>query len=59
MEQRPPTDLDGSGMTDFGDLLAVLSAWGPCSGCREDIDEDGAVAFSDLLILMGAWGDCE
>ncbi|MFK7961654.1 MAG: choice-of-anchor Q domain-containing protein [Phycisphaerales bacterium] len=26
-----PTDVDGSGETDFGDLLSVLSAWGACS----------------------------
>ena len=23
-------DLDGSGLVDFGDLLIVLAAWGPC-----------------------------
>ena len=25
-----PEDLDGSGIVDFGDLLILLSAWGPC-----------------------------
>ena len=25
-----PSDLDGSGFVDIGDILAVLSAWGPC-----------------------------
>ena len=25
-----PEDLDGSGFVDFGDLLVVLSSWGPC-----------------------------
>ncbi len=25
-----PEDLDGNGVVDFGDLLIVLSAWGPC-----------------------------
>ena len=25
-----PEDLDGSGTVDFGDLLIVLDAWGPC-----------------------------
>ena len=23
-------DLDGSGVVDFGDLLLILGAWGPC-----------------------------
>ena len=26
-----PEDLDGSGTVDFGDLLVVLDAWGPCA----------------------------
>ena len=25
-----PEDLDGSGTVDFGDILVVLTAWGPC-----------------------------
>ena len=25
-----PEDLDGSGFVDFGDILVVLAAWGPC-----------------------------
>ncbi len=25
-----PEDLDGNGVVDFGDLLIVLAAWGPC-----------------------------
>ncbi len=25
-----PEDLDGSGTVDFGDLLLLLAAWGPC-----------------------------
>ena len=24
-------DVDGSGGTDFADILAVLSSWGPCT----------------------------
>ncbi len=29
-----PADLDGSGVVDFGDLLMVLDAWGPCPESR-------------------------
>jgi hypothetical protein len=52
------SDLDGDGETGFGDLLLVLSAWGPCAGCPEDIDGDGEVGFSDLLITLSSWGLC-
>lgn len=51
-------DLDGNGSVGFGDVLALLTAWGPCKGCPEDLDEDGDVGFSDLLMVLGAWGDC-
>ncbi len=55
-----PADLDDSGAVDFGDILAVLSAWGPCEGdCPEDLDYSGDVGFSDLLIVLGSWGPCE
>ena len=57
-----PADLDDSGTIGFADLIALLSAWGPCphhAGCPEDLDDDGTVGFSDLLILLAAWGPCE
>ena len=53
-----PADLDGSGDVGFGDVLAVLSAWGPCKGCPEDLDGNGDVGFSDLLIILSSWGPC-
>ena len=53
-----PTDIDCSGDTDFGDILAILSAWGACVGCVEDTDGDGIVGFSDLLNVLSAWGPC-
>ncbi len=50
-----PGDVDGDGVVGFGDLLAVLGAWGPCSGCPEDLDGDGAVGLPDLLIVLSGW----
>lgn len=52
-----PADLDGSGAVDFGDILAILSAWGNICG-PEDLDGSGTVAFGDLLVVLGAWGPC-
>ena len=39
----------------IADLLAILSAWGPCEGCPEDLDGDGVAGFSDLLIVLSNW----
>ena len=53
-----PADLDGNGIVGVGDLLAVLSAWGPCQACPEDINGDGVVGVADLLAVLSAWGQC-
>jgi hypothetical protein len=53
-----PADLDGNGSVDFGDLVAVLSSWGPCAGCPQDLDGDGEVGLSDVLQTLSAWGAC-
>ena len=50
-------DLDNSGAVDFGDILAILSAWGNAGG-PEDLDGSGFVDFGDLLVVLGAWGPC-
>ncbi len=61
--QTCPAELDGDGSVGFGDLLAVLTAWGPYEPCPpaipEDLDHDCAVGFSDLLVVLTAWGRCE
>ena len=58
-----PEDIDASGAVDFGDILAVLAAWGPYEPCppftAEDIDQDCDVGFGDLLAVLTAWGPCE
>jgi len=53
-----PADLTGSGSVGFGDLIALLEAWGPCPNCPEDLTGDDEVGFDDLLALLSAWGDC-
>lgn len=60
--QRPqpgcPTDFNGDCMNDVTDLLAVLTAWGPCPGCPQDVTGDGEVNVLDLMELLAAWGWC-
>lgn len=56
-----PADLDLDGMVGFSDVLAMLSAWGPCPDgefCDADLDGDMEAGFGDLLTLLTAWGDC-
>ena len=49
-------DANGDGEVNFLDILAVLSAWGPCAmSCPEDLDSDGQVGFSDILIVLNNW----
>lgn len=56
-------DLDGSGAVDFGDLVEVLSGWGPCEQppgfeCPGDVNRDGAADFDDALEVLTEWGPC-
>ena len=56
-----PGNLDGDGAVGVPDLLALLAAWGPCTGpcppsCPADIDGDCIVGVPDLLILLANWG---
>jgi hypothetical protein len=54
-----PTDLDGSGDAGFGDILAIIGAWGPCgASCPEDLSDNGSVDVADILVIIGAWGPC-
>ncbi len=54
-----PSDLDGDGSINAGDLALLLSAWGDtCAefpGCTGDIDRDGAVGAEDLAVLLSSW----
>jgi hypothetical protein len=53
-----PSDLDGTGDVGFGDILAIIAAWGPCNGCPEDLNGNGSVDFADVLVVIGAFGAC-
>ena len=55
-----PADIQPDGQVDVTDLLALLSAWGPCDfSCGPaDITGDGQVSVTDLLDLLAAWGPC-
>ena len=61
-----PADVNGSGAVDVDDLLAIISAWGPCSAppatCLANIINTGTSAdrvdVDDLLAVISAWGRC-
>ena len=56
---RRPGDVDDDGAVTVNDLLALLSAWGPCPAdelCVADINGDGTVGILDLLTLLAHWG---
>jgi hypothetical protein len=53
-----PPDVNGDGIVNVLDLLAVLAAWGPGPGCPEDVNGDEIVNVLDLLEILAAWGPC-
>ena len=52
-------DVNGDGVVNVVDLLAVVGVWGACDGCSEDLDGNGLVNVTDLLIVVGNWGSCQ
>jgi hypothetical protein len=56
-------DVNGDLSVDGADLLAVVTAWGPCSDeCTADISPwsagDGEVGADDLIAVVVGWGQC-
>jgi len=54
-------DLDGDGIVNVRDLLALLGAWGACDepcppACTGDTNFDCTVNWIDLLTLLSNWG---
>jgi len=53
-----PGDVNGDGVVDVLDLLAVLAAWGQTGDpgfIPEDVEEDGVIDVLDLLKVLGCW----
>jgi V8-like Glu-specific endopeptidase len=51
------SDINGDGITDVSDILALVGAWGS-SDADADVNGDGVVGVADLLMLIDAWGPC-
>ena len=49
-------DVDGNGVVNTADILAVIGAWGICDACDEDVNGDGFVGVGDLLQVIEDWG---
>ncbi|MHC4766006.1 MAG: hypothetical protein ACYTF2_12945 [Planctomycetota bacterium] len=55
-----PGDVDGNGVVDVIDFLALLAAWGPCPdpcppSCAADFDDNCQVDVLDFLIQLANW----
>ena len=53
-----PEDINGDGIVNISDLLAIISDWGVCDGCTSDLNGDGDVNVTDLLQVIEHWGSC-
>ncbi len=52
-------DLNGDSVVGILDLLALLTAWGPCeTHCPPDFDGGRTEGILDLLALLANWGPC-
>lgn len=50
-----PEDINGSGMVDIEDILAVLTQFGCSESCSGDLDGDADVDVADGLQVLGAF----
>ena len=53
-----PPNINGDGVVDVLDLLAVLAAWHTTGDVPEDVNDDGIVNVPDLLMVLLWWGPC-
>ena len=54
-------DLNADGDVNINDLLALMSAWGPCSNpadCAADFNANAQVDADDLMAMIGVFGPC-
>ena len=54
-EPTTPGDVNGDGLVNVTDILAVMDTWGVCEGCPADLNNDGIVDVVDLLEVVGNW----
>ena len=52
-----PEDINGSGMVEIDDILAVLTQFGCTGNCTGDLDGDGDVDVADGLQVLGAFAN--
>jgi hypothetical protein len=53
-----PADVDGNGVVNVADLVALILAWGPCvpsEPCPADVDGSGEVDVNDLVLVILNW----
>jgi hypothetical protein len=50
-----PADVNGDGVVDVDDMVALILAWGPCPGCPADVNGDGVVDVDDLVEVILNW----
>lgn len=52
-------DIDGNGLIDVDDLVAIILSWGSCPGagtvCPADLNGDGEVNVVDYMLLLISW----
>ena len=48
-------DVTCDGSVDFGDIVVLLSNWGPCAPCEADLNHDETVDALDLEIVLSGW----
>jgi hypothetical protein len=56
-----PGDVNGDGVVDVDDLIAVILGWGACAdcpppNCPADVNDDCAVDVDDLIAVILNWG---
>jgi hypothetical protein len=51
-------DVDGNGVTDVDDLIAIIVAWGDGLDSPSDLNRDGIVDAQDLVFVLWGWGVC-
>ena len=53
-------DINGDGVVNITDILAVIAAWGSCapppSLCPADVTGDGTVNILEVLFVVAHWG---